>query len=112
MVGDLLQAVLELTKFPVYKAPECLLKHLVELKVEIGNIQILLDSQDELHSMLLPKHLNQDTPRSTITVLYQDVSAHDAKQLKMFLPLLQTRLSETTKGLTACIHVKDYLRSW
>ena len=45
-------------------------------------------------------------------VLTKEVASHDEEALRQVLPMLQTRLDESTDCLSDCITVKDSLTAW
>ncbi|XP_022104105.1 HAUS augmin-like complex subunit 5 [Acanthaster planci] len=110
--GGAITEVVQLLKYPPYKAPETLLPHAVQLKCEITAVQTLLDSKHLLHTSMAETHTDDRATIQNISALTKEVSSHDEEQLRQVLPVLQTRLSESTDTLASCISVKDALTAW
>ncbi|XP_033641240.1 AUGMIN subunit 5-like isoform X1 [Asterias rubens] len=110
--GGAITEILNLLKFPLYKAPEHLLPHCVLMKCEISEVQTLLDSQQLLYSSMNESSSQDITAIQRITVLTKEVASHDEEALRQVLPMLQTRLDESTDCLSDCITVKDSLTAW
>ncbi|XP_038065283.1 HAUS augmin-like complex subunit 5 [Patiria miniata] len=110
--GGAIVEVLQLLRYPLYKAPENLLPYAVQLKCEIAAVQTLLDSQHLLHASMAETHTDDLTAIQHVSALTSEVSAHDEELLRQVLPVLQTRLNESTDALASCISVKDALSAW
>ncbi len=48
----------------------------------------------------------------TFVALTTEVASHDEEAVRRVLPMLQTRLNESTDCLSDCITVKDSLTAW
>ncbi|XP_072049913.1 HAUS augmin-like complex subunit 5 [Amphiura filiformis] len=104
--------ILNHLNFPLYKAPENLLSHVMDMKCQISRIELQLNAQQVLYEEMTGIHTEDSTTIQHIAALVAEVAAHDKKQLSRLFPLLQSRQAEATQGLQDCIRVKDELTAW
>ncbi|XP_071481319.1 uncharacterized protein [Diadema antillarum] len=108
--GGVLQEALTALGFPMYKAPECLLPYLTDLKTEMTDIQGIIDSQgvigcygDDQSGKDIIKHIQG---------LCQEVGTHDEEQLRRLHPVLQQRLVESSSAIRRCEQAREHVEAW
>ncbi|XP_013422021.1 AUGMIN subunit 5 [Lingula anatina] len=107
-----LQQVLNALEFPVFKAPECLLRKAMEVKMEIDDMNAQLESHEVLGRLLRGAERDQALTVDHIAGLCQEVEENDRKQLDALLPVLQKRISRASQALAECLEVKDCVQAW
>ncbi|XP_026541073.1 HAUS augmin-like complex subunit 5 [Notechis scutatus] len=78
--------------FPLYKAPEQLLLHLVELKKMLVYLRAQLSSKQRALRSL--QHQLEATSEPDVPSLVEEVRSHDQKQVLLLLPCIQRTLDQ------------------
>ncbi|XP_013919005.1 PREDICTED: HAUS augmin-like complex subunit 5 [Thamnophis sirtalis] len=82
--------------FPLYKAPEQLLFHLVELKKMLAYLRVQLSSKQRALGSL--QYQLESVPEPDVPALVGEVQSHDQKQAFLLLPCIQ-RTMDQCQGL-------------
>nr|XP_054760038.1 uncharacterized protein LOC129266228 [Lytechinus pictus] len=109
--GGVLQEILAALKYPMYKAPECLFPYLSELKIEMADIEGILESQKVLGYYGNSEESGQDIIKH-IQGLCKDVESHAKEQTNRLLPVLQKRLAEATSAMSHCMKSREHVTAW
>ncbi|ETE66741.1 HAUS augmin-like complex subunit 5, partial [Ophiophagus hannah] len=78
--------------FPLYKAPEQLLLHLVELKKKLAYLRAQLSSKQRALGSL--QHQLEATSEPDVPSLVKEVQSHDQKQAFLLLPCIQRMMDQ------------------
>lgn len=109
--GGVFQEVLNVLNFPMYKAPECLLPHLTELKVEMADIEGILESH-QVYGCYGDSEETDGGIIKHVQGLCQEVTGHDEEQTRRLLPVLQKRLSEASTAMKHCMTARQHFTAW
>ncbi|XP_064618103.1 HAUS augmin-like complex subunit 5 [Liolophura sinensis] len=112
VTGKTLLQTMKSLRYPLYKAPEYLLLHCVQLKADIDEAESLLH-YDNVFSEKLALERGEIEDRVTyMSDLCQKVKDHDQEQLEKTLPQLTDSVEKATAGLENCIELKDIVQDW
>ncbi|XP_070620070.1 HAUS augmin-like complex subunit 5 [Erythrolamprus reginae] len=96
--------------FPLYKAPEQLLPHLVELKKMKATLGSLLSSkQTALRSL---QHQLEEAPESDAQSLMAEVQSHDQKQAFLLLPSIQRTMDQYQDVINRWPEIQAIIDTW
>ncbi|XP_078699488.1 HAUS augmin-like complex subunit 5 [Branchiostoma floridae x Branchiostoma belcheri] len=108
--GTSLRKVAEDVNCKSYKAAECLLPQVIQMKVDIAAMATLLQSHDQLMEEL--QGVRQAGGLQRAAALCEEVARADRSMLERLLPQLEVRMDKTQQVMGRALRVRDYKDAW
>ncbi|XP_063168091.1 HAUS augmin-like complex subunit 5 [Candoia aspera] len=96
--------------FPLYKAPEQLLLHMVELKKMLAYLHAQLGSKQRALGRL--QHQMQNAPEPDVPALVGKVQSHDQKQAFELLPRIQRMIDQCQRRIERWPEIQAVVDAW
>ncbi|XP_066284625.1 HAUS augmin-like complex subunit 5 [Branchiostoma lanceolatum] len=108
--GDSLRKVAEDVHCKPFKAAECLLPQVIQMKVDIAAMATLLKSHDQLMEEL--QGVRQAGGLQRAAALCGEVAKADRSMLERLLPQLEARMDKTQQVMGRALRVRDFKDAW
>ncbi|XP_042295984.1 HAUS augmin-like complex subunit 5 isoform X2 [Sceloporus undulatus] len=96
--------------FPLYKAPEQLLLHMVDLKKMLLGLRAQLSSKQRALGSL--QHQLEEAPEPNVQALVQEVQTHDQEQARELLPRIQRVTDQCRSHIEHWKEVQAIVDAW
>eukprot|EP00058_Branchiostoma_floridae_P013590 XP_002599078.1 hypothetical protein BRAFLDRAFT_81741 [Branchiostoma floridae] len=108
--GTSLRRVAEDVHCKPFKAAECLLPQVIQMKVDIAAMATLLKSHDQLMEEL--QRVRQAGGLQRAAALCGEVAKADRSMLERLLPQLEARMDKTQQVMGRALRVRDFKDAW